>query len=173
MRPPAQKSTEASSVHTSPFSGDSQTKAPESRTGNDLRIRVPFRVENMSKTASTQELTLNMYSLSSQALREEQHAADLPLHHTSTSTTCQCTAPQRATTAVVARKRAHHELVQELELLKLHGVDELNLGHLHSYPSPGRMPLGVLQVQVPPVRAIQRVQTHPRMAKGMAKRRGV
>ena len=28
---------------------------------------------------------------------------------------------------------AHHELVQELELLKHHGVDELNLGHLHSY----------------------------------------
>ena len=67
---------------------------------------------------------------------EEHHAADLPLHHTSTSTIVNVLHPT-SNGAVVAQQRAHHELVQELELLQHYGVDELNLEHLHSYPSQG------------------------------------
>ena len=51
------KPTEASSVRTSPI-----CKTWESRTGTDLRIRVPLHVENVGKPSkSTQELTQNVF----------------------------------------------------------------------------------------------------------------
>ena len=96
----------------------------------------PSRRKKQQYTESTQSCRRTGIRCRARHCAEEHHAADLPLHNASTSTQSMYCTPTsndscRCTTT------AHRELVQELELLKNHGVDELNLGHLHSYPSQG------------------------------------
>ena len=109
VRPQAQESTEASSVHTSPFS---ETRRPS--TGEQDRKRPqdpssPSRRNYEQNGQSTQELTQNMCSLSSQALQRRaacsgpataphEHTNNPPMYCTPTSNdNCHCitTGPPR------------------------------------------------------------------------------
>ena len=84
-----------------PEERNSQT-GTESRTGDDLRIRVSLNVENKINTAKHPGTDSKRIRCRARHREEEHHAANLSLHNTSTWTNCQCTAPKRATTTVVA-----------------------------------------------------------------------
>ena len=91
VRPPAQESTEASS---------SQTKNRRAGQKRPQDLSSPSRRKYEQNGQSTQELTRNMYSLSSQAL-QRRAACSGPAtasHKHVNNLSIRCTAPQRATT---------------------------------------------------------------------------
>ena len=109
----------------------------ESRTETTSGSEFPFTLKITAIQPTHPKLSQNMYSLSSQALRRRAPCSGPATASRKYIDICQCTALQRATTAVVAQQQAQYELVQELELLQHYGANELNLVHLHSYPSQG------------------------------------
>ena len=137
VRPLARETTEVSTLYTSPFSATRRV-GTESRTRDDLRIRVSLHLENkINVRPSTQELTQNMLFTVEPGTAKK----------STMQRTCHCTTQVHQQLVSVLHNKeqrqlslhtlAHNELVQELELHNHLVVDELNLGHLHSYRSHG------------------------------------
>ena len=128
----ARKATENSTVHTSPFSV-ARRPDQESTTETTSGSEYPSRRKKSNTTNAPRAVAEHVFAVEPGIAQKStmqrtchritqvhRHFVNV-LHPTSNG-------------AVVAQQRTHKELVQGLELLQHHGVDELNLEHLHSYP---------------------------------------